>query len=629
MKKLAIRILLFLGGTVAVVFVLLIVAGFLLNTQSVQQKIKTYAMDMLKEKLQTRVEIDSVSVNFLTFDVNLLGLEVEDRQQRKMLQADRFSVNVDLWELIVGKVRISDAEVEGFRARLYQPVDSAANYQFVIDAFKSDKPKTEVGQGDKQKKKRKLTLDIDDVELSKIDIIYNEDTFYCETLIYDKSWLGQRTGQISHLRGRWTQQKKNGEQTNDVSLASLTLMEKDGQPYLKIDSLRFTTDNNLPRKNANNPHRGAFDLGHLNVLAHLEMALNHYGKDTVNVTLTRCEAVDSVMGFDIRDLRCDVGYSKGIVHLSDVTIQQANTVLNFEKGRLQLPSKKTGRQLDYHTSVITGHILLKDISRTFAPVLGHFEIPLELKVQLSGTDSTMTFKDIHVNTTDQKLTIDASGGINHLKEKEALAIRFHVDKMVTNGKTAETIINQFVVKKFMMKQLNALGSIIYTGDVAILYKREEFKGLLRTSAGQMNFNLALDEKSKYVLGTTQTNAIQLGKVLGMKDIGDVACRASFKFDISKPRTAAIRRQKGGKLPVGQINSQVNEASYKKLKFKNLDVDIKSDGAIATGSLTQKNKTVDLLCDFSFTSTDSIHKMKIKPKVKVHNLPWQKKKKEKK
>ena len=111
MKKLAIRILLFLDGTVAVVFVLLIVAGFLLNTQSVQQKIKTYAMDMLKEKLQTRVEIDSVSVNFLTFDVNLLGLEVEDRQQRKMLQADRFSVNVDLWELIVGKVRISDAEL--------------------------------------------------------------------------------------------------------------------------------------------------------------------------------------------------------------------------------------------------------------------------------------------------------------------------------------------------------------------------------------------------------------------------------------------------------------------------------------------------------------------------------------
>lgn len=631
-KKLVVRIIKILGGIVASLFVLIIAAGLLLNTQSIQQKMLAYATNTLQEKLQTRVEIDSISINFLTFDVNLMGLDVEDLQQRKMLQADLLSVNVDLWALIGRKIKISDAEIEGVRARLYQPEDSAANYQFIIDAFKSDKPKPEVEkqEKEKEKKKQKLTLDIDDLVLSKIDIIYNEDTFYLEKLVYDKSWTGKRTGQIHQLRGRWTQQTKKGEQTNLVSLASLTLTYDDDKQDLKIDSLRYQTDNHLPRKNADNPKRGAFDLGHLNVVANLELTLNHYDKDSINATLTKCEAIDTLMGFDIRDLRCNVGFSKGIAHLRDVTIQQKNTVLNFEQGTLQLPSKKKNKQLSYQTSVITGHTLLKDISHTFAPVLGKFEIPLELKVQLSGTDSTMQFRNIHVNTTDQKLTIDASGVIEHLKEKEALAIRFHVDKMTTNAKTAQDIINQFAVKKFMMKQLNALGNIVYIGDIAILHKREEFKGLLRTSVGQMNFNLALDENNKYVLGNVQTNSIQLGRVLEMKDIGAVACRASFKFDISKPRTAAIRRQKGGKLPIGQVNAQVNEASYKKLKVKDLNVDIKSDGAIATGSLAQKNKKVDLLCDFTFTSTDEIHKMKIKPKVKVHNMPWQKdNKKEKK
>ena len=631
-KKLVVRIIKILGGIVASLFVLIIAAGLLLNTQSIQQKMLAYATNTLQEKLQTRVEIDSISINFLTFDVNLMGLDVEDLQQRKMLQADLLSVNVDLWALIGRKIKISDAEIEGVRARLYQPEDSAANYQFVLDAFKSDKTKLEVEkqEKEKEKKKQKLTLDIDDLALSKIDIIYNEDTFYLEKLVYDKSWTGKRTGQIHQLRGRWTQQTKKGEQTNLVSLASLTLTYDDDKQDLKIDSLRYQTDNHLPRKNADNLKRGAFDLGHLNVVANLELTLNHYDKDSINATLTKCEAIDTLMGFDIRDLRCNVGFSKGIAHLRDVTIQQKNTVLNFEQGTLQLPSKKKNKQLSYQTSVITGHTLLKDISHTFAPVLGKFEIPLELKVQLSGTDSTMQFRNIHVNTTDQKLTIDASGVIEHLKEKEALAIRFHVDKMTTNAKTAQDIINQFAVKKFMMKQLNALGNIVYIGDIAILHKREEFKGLLRTSVGQMNFNLALDENNKYVLGNVQTNSIQLGRVLEMKDIGAVACRASFKFDISKPRTAAIRRQKGGKLPIGQVNAQVNEASYKKLKVKDLNVDIKSDGAIATGSLAQKNKKVDLLCDFTFTSTDEIHKMKIKPKVKVHNMPWQKdNKKEKK
>ena len=559
-KKLVVRIIKILGGIVASLFVLIIAAGLLLNTQSIQQKMLAYATNTLQEKLQTRVEIDSISINFLTFDVNLMGLDVEDLQQRKMLQADLLSVNVDLWALIGRKIKISDAEIEGVRARLYQPEDSAANYQFIIDAFKSDKPKPEVEkqEKEKEKKKQKLTLDIDDLVLSKIDIIYNEDTFYLEKLVYDKSWTGKRTGQIHQLRGRWTQQTKKGEQTNLVSLASLTLTYDDDKQDLKIDSLRYQTDNHLPRKNADNPKRGAFDLGHLNVVANLELTLNHYDKDSINATLTKCEAIDTLMGFDIRDLRCNVGFSKGIAHLRDVTIQQKNTVLNFEQGTLQLPSKKKNKQLSYHTSVITGHTLLKDISHTFAPVLGKFEIPLELKVQLSGTDSTMQFRNIHVNTTDQKLTIDASGVIEHLKEKEALAIRFHVDKMSTTGKYAQNIINQFAVKKFMMKQLNALGNIVYIGDIAILHKREEFKGLLRTSVGQMNFNLALDENNKYVLGNVQTNSIQLGRVLEMKDIGAVACRASFKFDISKPRTAAIRRQKGGKLPIGQVNAQTEK-----------------------------------------------------------------------
>ena len=630
-KKLVVKLFKILGGIIVSIILLLIVAGFLLNTPSVQQKILAYATNMLQEKLQTRVEIDSISVNFLTFDVNLMGLDVEDQQQRKMLQADRLSVNVDLWTLIRNKVKISDAEIEGIRARLYQPEDSAANYQFVIDAFKSDKPKPEgeEKEKDKDKKKSKLSLDIDNLEVAKIDIIFNEDTFYLEKLTYGKGWLGGRSGEICHLRGRWDQQKKKGLQTNQASIASLKLEEDGSAIKVKVDSLRFATDNHLPRKNADRPKRGFFDLGHLDALAHLELTINHIEKDSIHATLTKCVAVDSVMGFNIKDLRCQVGFSKGIAHLSDVTIQHENTVLQFDKGTLHLPSKKKGKKLTYETSVIKGRTLLKDISRPFAPVLSQFSIPLELKVQLSGTDSTMSFRDIHVNTPDQNLTIDASGGIEHLKEKEALAIRFHVDKMSTTGKYAQEVINQFAVKKFMMKQLNALGNIIYTGDIAILYKREEFKGLLRTSVGQINFSLALDEQNKYVSGNVQTGSIQLGKVLEMKNIGAVACRADFMFDVSKPRTAAVRRQKGGKLPIGHVNALVKEASYKKLKVRDLSVNIKSDGAVASGSIDQEKKNVDLLCDFSFTSTDSIHKMKIKPKVKIHNLPWQKKKKDKK
>lgn len=631
MKKYLLWGLKIFGGLILLLIVLLIIIAALLNSNSVQQKLLGYSTNLLKEKLQTKVEIDSISVNFLTFDINLMGLDVEDRQQRKMLQADKLAINLDLWQLAARRLEISEADIEGVRARLYQPKDSAANYQFVIDAFKSDKPKPQKTDAEKKKKKGKLALDISELNISKIDIVYNEDTFYLEKLDYDKGWTGHQKGEIRHLQGKFDRLTKKGElRTNRINLSHLKLSEKGKDLMVDINGLRFSVDNHKPRKNVGRPHRGAFDVGHLDVLANCQMRVNHYGKDTVNVTMTKFTAVDSLTGFNVKDLRFTAGINKEKAYFSDITIQQENTILNFDKGELTLPSKKAGRKLSYHTSEITGTTLLKDISKPFAPALANFTIPLMLKVKLSGTDSTMLFRDIHVNTSDQKLNIDADGGIDHLKSKELLDIHFHVKEMTTPSKTAINIINQFAVKKFMMKQLNALGTIRYSGDITILYKKELFKGLLRTNVGNMTFNVTLDEKTKYVLGNIQTGAIHLGKVLEMKDIGNVACRANFTFDMSKPRTAQVRKKKGGKLPIGKVNATVIEAGYKKIKVKNIETIINSDGAVAMGSLKQKNKNVDLLCDFSFTSTDSIHKMKIKPNVKVHDIrfPWQKKDKQK-
>ena len=84
MKRFLILGLKIIGSIVAVVVVLLLGAAIIFNTSSFQNKMMAYSADMLAERLQTKVKIDSVSINFLTFDVNLLGVEIEDREQRKM-----------------------------------------------------------------------------------------------------------------------------------------------------------------------------------------------------------------------------------------------------------------------------------------------------------------------------------------------------------------------------------------------------------------------------------------------------------------------------------------------------------------------------------------------------------------
>ena len=383
-----------------------------------------------------------------------------------------------------------------------------------------------------------------------------------------------------------------------------------------LDSLHFSIDNHKPRKNANRPKRGFFDVGHVDVVAHAELLLNVFDlkRDTIDFQLTKFVARDSVTGFNVKDLRLRAGISKGVAHVKNVTIQHESTVLKFDSATIVLPSKKKGRKFLFQSSTIKGRTELRDISRPFAPVLKNFKMPLELSVVFSGTDSTLTFKNVHVNTPDKLLTITAEGGIDHLKEKEKLDVHFHVKKLTAKGKVKQEIINQFVVKKMMMKQLDNLGTLTYTGDFHVIWKRELFQGVLGTAVGNMTFNLTIDDLNHYIYGHVDAKKIQLGKLLDMKDIGDVGAKADFKVDIDKKRTAILRKKTGGKMPYGTVDAFVYEAAYKGIKLKELKVDIKSNGGLVEGSIDHL-KSLKWGFDFSFTDIDKVSNVKVKPRVK--------------
>ena len=587
MKKKIVLVLKVVGCLVALLVALVLAAGIVLNTSYGQQKLLGYATGLLEEKLQTKVTIDSVHVDFWTFNVDLLRLNVEDRQQRQLLQADRLEVGLDLKDLMAGRVEVKKAEAEGLRLWLDHPRDSASNYQFVLDAFKRKKTDSLTIDTVGKQSGNKLTLDVSTLHVKDVELEYQGFT------------------------------KKGFQQTSRLQLSELTMKGRGDRRKVTVEGLRVTTDNHQPRKNEGRPKRGAFDAGHLDITARMELTLNQEGKDAVGIVLDRFEATDSVTGFYVTDLHLQALVKKDTAYVSNFYLRHRDTELQLDSATVVLPSKKAGRTLSYTTSVISGRTLLHDIAQPFAPVLSRFSIPLQLQVRLSGTDTTMVFRDIHVNTEDQRLKIDASGNIDHLKDKDRLAIRFHVDKMSTDAQTAKNVIDQFTVKKFMMKQLDNLGTIGYTGDVTILHKKELFKGQLRTSAGRVNVSLTLDDKAKYLTGQVRTASFHVGDVVQMKDIGPVTFGATFGFDYSKERTARVRRVKGGKLPIGQVEVTDAMTSYKGVNLKHIDATIKSDGAIAEGRLVNRHKHVDLLCNFTFTNTDSIQKMKIKPGLKIH------------
>jgi hypothetical protein len=360
-------------------------------------------------------------------------------------------------------------------------------------------------------------------------------------------------------------------------------------------------------------------VGHFDVLAKLDIQVDTLGKDTLVAQVTSGVAEDRGSGLLVKELLLKLNANKRVARLSDVSIKLPNTSLSIASADIQLPSKKEQRPLAFSAPQIKGRVVLKDIARTFAPVLKKFSLPLNLQTQMSGNDNELRFRNVSVSTTDKKLTIAASGRISNLKDKYGLRVHFDVNKLATEGVYAEHVINQFDVKKFMMKQLHALGHFTYQGHFDVLWKKEQFAGVLNTVPGKLNVQLTLDEQSKYVLGTVRTDSFELGKAMDMPDLGKIVCKADFKFDISKPRTAQMRKVKGGKLPIGSVQADVAEGRYKKIKVHNLIAELESDGAVATGNITVKGKRVDVLCGFSFTNTNEMKKTKIKPGIRFHKM----------
>lgn len=605
-----------IGGLLLTCLVLLVGAVGVLNSGYFQDWLVKETVTLLQDKLQTRVSVEKCGVDLVGLNAHLYGLEVEDRQQRKMLVLKELTADVELWQLLQHRVKVDEAIVRGLEANLVQPADTAANFQFVIDAFKSDRQQADSVK--KEKKKTALTLDVDRVELESIKVSFNESKGELSRLVYSKGSNGRQLAELLNLRMEWIHlSKKKGPIQNKLRVGVLDLVDMDKYIQLSIDSLCYFTDNHRNRLNTGKPNRGAFDAGHFDVVAKLRGRVEHLAKDSVMAVITNCEAVDRGSGLRLQKLTCKVEGNKQAVNLKDVTIGLQHTTLKFANGVIQLPSKKQGRKLAYNTSMITGTTQLRDISEPFAPVLKKFTLPLALQVVMSGDDDSMRFRDVQVKTSDGKFKVWAVGNIVGLKDKYKLHVHFDISKMVALGGSKERIINQFTVKKFMMKQLHNLGRLDYRGHFDVLYKREQFEGVLGTAVGSIKFDFAIDEKNKYLTGNVFTDSIELGKAMEMPAIGKVACKASFKFDISKPRTALMRRKLGGKLPIGDVQAHVWEASYKFIKVKNVDVSMSSNGAIAEGSLNAPGKFADLSCTFSFTNTNEMKKMKVKPGVRFH------------
>ena len=653
MKKRLRLMLQLLGGLFAILLLVLAGLAVAVNTPAVRKRVLSRATEILSGKLGTKATIDSLHVSLAHQNLELYGVGIDDQQQRKLFEMDRMVVDFNLTQLLANEIEVKQARIKGLRAHVVDHPGEAPNYQSILDALKREK-----APGDTtamRQKTSRLKFDLRDVKLEQVKLTYNDIDLNIETvgadldgsfrgrgtikdvtLTYEDNLIhlgrlevqftdkpsgraggGERwkeTGVVEDLRTHWTSPTKNGPVETTLEIGKLEIRPEGQVGKLRLSRLHYTTDNHQPRKNAGRPKRGAFDTGHFNVWADLEADLLTVNKDSVFANITNCTVSDTLTGIFLRELKAQLDYQKGVAHVRHLTFSHLGTKVSVDSAAMQLPSRKKGLPLTYHTGTVTVHTQLKDIAVPFAPVLKNFRMPLLLTTTVTGNDNGMTFNKVHVSTADRQLDIKARGGISDLKDKHKMTVRFDVDRMHTHSTKVMEIINQFAVKKLMTDQLRSLNTIDYAGQVGIYWKNERFSGKLKTQDGDIDFKISLDETNKYIDGNIDTKSFDVGKAFRVKSLSRLAFSGDFKVDFSTERTARMRRDKSGKLPIGTAQILVKEVVVSKIRYTDIFADVSSDGATALLNVDKPGRVANLGFDVSYTSTTAGNKVKVKPKL---------------
>ena len=135
--KKTLRILMWVGISLVSLLLLIIVA---IQIPAVQNFIKDKAITFLNEKIKTKSSLDKIYISFPK-NVVLEGFYFEDQNKDTLLSGKRLEVDIDLFKILSNEIEINSIELENATANISRNKDSVFNFDYIIKAFYTGKPK--------------------------------------------------------------------------------------------------------------------------------------------------------------------------------------------------------------------------------------------------------------------------------------------------------------------------------------------------------------------------------------------------------------------------------------------------------------------------------------------------------
>ncbi|MFP9114488.1 translocation/assembly module TamB domain-containing protein [Flavobacterium sp. RHBU_3] len=625
-KKYIRKSLKILAWTIGSIIALFLLIVLLLQIPYVQNKVKDYAVNYLEKKIGTEVQIGRIEIG-LPKKVILKDVYFESQQGDTLLAGEKLAVDISLFKLMSNEVEINSIDLQGITAKVNRNKRGTFNFDYIIKAFDSGKPKDTTAAP--------MKFSMNKVKLQRIRVKYDDDI--------TGNYL---TAGITDFETRFKEfdLDKMGFNIPDIKLHGLKVRFKQSM----VDEIAQTTQ---------------------------KVAEKASSKPSLSLKLGSIDFANIDVGYDNEGSRLDTGLKlkKLVAEVNEVNLQKQvidleKLEINGLKGQLAmgkaerqaadtLPESSTAVQQAQWTFKL-GKTDLKDIAFKFddqnaAPVTKGIDYK-----HLDITNLNLTAKDLSytpnaISGDIEKLTVQDKSGVNVQElHTEFLYCARGAELKNLYLKTPNTLLKDHIAVAYpslqaVQKNINTLqvnanidGSKIGFKDVLLfapqLANTNPFKdnpnGTVYLSTNVQGSVGDLDIGKLELRGIGNTVVAASGRIKGLPDIK----KTHFDLDIRKLQTSA--KDINSFVPTGTIppTIQIPENIAVKGSFKgtmnnisaNLNLDSSYGNAKVKGIFDQTHKGAekyDALVDIDnfnigkLIKNDSIGRISIKAKVKGTGL----------
>lgn len=162
------------------IILLITILLFSLRTERVQNLVKNKLVTYLEDKIKTKVQLDRVYVSFPSSLV-MENLYLEGQKVDTLLYVRKFDVGLDILQLVNSKADLTSIDLQGVKANVVRNRDGSFNFDYILNAFASNKKEEE-------SESKPFIVSLDKIDLQDIGVSFIDQQSRNDINLYFKSF---------------------------------------------------------------------------------------------------------------------------------------------------------------------------------------------------------------------------------------------------------------------------------------------------------------------------------------------------------------------------------------------------------------------------------------------------------